>query len=200
MIPDSKYLITDEGIPLSHLKQSIGHDSDPDKEINIFKNEDFELIPHYVDKDGRDHHKIKKTKSADNTTFSQADFEGVVVNVNDNNPDYSSEEEDQKLKDEISDEELDLTFDINDDDFDLFVGHSETIYSKHKDKTEVKAKDFTLKKVIRETSSGKVFLAQYNANKKCYALKSIKKDLFINNYKSLAIQKEIKEQITHPFI
>ena len=161
---------------MGELKNSIGRNSDPDKEINVFENEDFELIPNYMEKQSYEHKKsIKKTKSADYTTITDsADYRGISVNAYENDPDYSSDDEEKKLRDVISDDELDITFDINEDEFDLLPIHPETIYSKADLDREVKAKDFTLKKLLRETSTGKVFLAQHNLDEKCYAMKSIK--------------------------
>ena len=48
-MPDSRYIISDELIPFNEGKQSIGPDSDPDKEVNIlFDTDEYELIPNYI--------------------------------------------------------------------------------------------------------------------------------------------------------
>jgi len=113
--------------------------------------------------------------------------------------DYSSDEE-QKILDEISDNENDISFNLDDEDFDIFCERSETIYSK-KDKFEnVKAKDFALKKLIRTTDMGKVYLAEYKDDKNLYALKSIKRDKFIRRFKSINVLKDLSDQLDHPFI
>lgn len=201
-IPDRKYLLLDEWINLNDYKKSVGVNSDPDKEIWWIDNEDFELIEDYADMNRKHVVNLKKSKSACLESFGDTDYinnlaKDAEVNDRINDPKY----EEQKMCEEISDDELDINFDLNEEDFDFSFERSETIYSKHEEGTQqIKAKDFILKKLLRTTETGKVFLAQHNKTQKCYALKSIKKDQFLKSFKSFEIQKELVLQVHHPFI
>ena len=133
--------------------------------------------------------------------FQTEDYTAELVNeIKTREKDESSDEE-LKLQDDISNDDAEITFDLNDEEFDIFGERSETVYSKHEGASKlIKAQDFTLKRLLRTTETGKVYLAQLNDDGKWYALKSINKDLFIKRFNSLKIEKELKSQLQHPFI
>lgn len=62
--------------------------------------------------------------------------------------------------------------------------------------------DFTLLKVIGRGSYGKVYLVNYIANNKTYAMKSIKKELVLktDQVEGTKAEREILERLDHPFI
>ena len=76
------------------------------------------------------------------------------------------------------------------------------IASSHKNKKEVKNEDFKLIKIIGRGSFGKVCLVEYLPTHEIYAMKSLKKDLLIQQEKieSTLLEKEILEKINHPFL
>lgn len=198
-IPDASFLLSDESININ-WSQSVGHSFSHTKQLSVTSDEDYEVVnPTYQEKQKRNS-KMKKSKSAepnmlnDESTYQLAHQDTAFFDEEE----FSDEE--QKLKEEISDDELDLSFNLVDEDIDIFGERSETIYSKYEPSEEIDAKDFVLKKLLRTTQLGKVYLAQYSKNKQCYALKSIKKDAFLKRFKSLDVLKDLSDQLTHPFI
>ena len=62
--------------------------------------------------------------------------------------------------------------------------------------------DFQLLKVVGRGSFGKVYLAKKKSDGKIYAVKTLKKDFIIKNnqIKNTKIERDIMQQITHPFV
>lgn len=62
--------------------------------------------------------------------------------------------------------------------------------------------DFKIVKMIGKGTFGKVFLVQHSKNKKFYAMKTLRKDIIIenDNLDSIKLEKEILYQVDHPFI
>ncbi len=62
--------------------------------------------------------------------------------------------------------------------------------------------DFEVKKVIGKGSFGKVFLVKKRSDGKLYAMKSIRKDVLIQNdqIESTKLEKEILLKAEHPFL
>ena len=66
----------------------------------------------------------------------------------------------------------------------------------------MKIDDFQLLKVVGRGSFGKVYLAKKKDTKKIYAVKTLKKDFIIrtNQVNNTKIERDIMQQITHPFV
>lgn len=79
---------------------------------------------------------------------------------------------------------------------------SSTIISNDKLFKEVKLEDFHVIKVIGRGSYGKVCLVEFKPNKELYAMKSLKKDILIDQeqIESTLLEKKILESIDHPFL
>ena len=199
-LPDDKYILQDELINMDNFKSSIGPNSTPDRETNIIDDE-FELIDEYMEGPKKKHSKIKKSKSAESKLLQADNYTAELVNeIKTKDKDESSDEE-LKLQDDINNDDAEITFDLNDEEFDIFGERGETVYSKHEGTSKlIKAQDFTLKRLLRTTETGKVYLAELNDDGKWYAMKSINKDQFIKRFKSLKIERELKSQLHHPFI
>ena len=77
-----------------------------------------------------------------------------------------------------------------------------TMFSSHKTIKEVKLEDFKILKVIGRGSFGKVCLVEYIPTKEIFAMKSLKKDLLIeeDQIESTILEKEILQKIDHPFL
>lgn len=62
--------------------------------------------------------------------------------------------------------------------------------------------DFNFLMVIGRGTFGKVFLAEYNENKKLYAVKSIRKDILIqyDQVENTILEKDIMFECDHPFL
>jgi len=81
-------------------------------------------------------------------------------------------------------------------------GRSSTLFSKKKDIKEVKLEDFQILKVLGRGSFGKVCLVEYKANKEIYAMKSLKKDVLIDQdqIENTLLEKRILQSLDHPFL
>jgi serine/threonine protein kinase len=77
----------------------------------------------------------------------------------------------------------------------------QTLYS-HKKGEEVTLDDFLVKKIIGKGSFGKVFLVEKKSDHKVFAMKSIRKDILIQNdqLESTKLEKEILMKANHPFL
>ena len=77
-----------------------------------------------------------------------------------------------------------------------------TMFSSHKTIKEVNIEDFKILKVIGRGSFGKVCLVEYKPTKEVFAMKSLKKDLLIeeDQIESTILEKEILQNIDHPFL
>ena len=79
---------------------------------------------------------------------------------------------------------------------------SSTVYSTHKTVKEVKLEDFKILKVIGRGSFGKVCLVEYLPTKEIYAMKSLKKDVLIEQeqVENTLLEKEILQTIDYPLL
>ena len=79
---------------------------------------------------------------------------------------------------------------------------SGTIFSKHQTIKNVSLEDFQIMKVIGRGSFGKVCLVQYKKTKELYAMKSLKKDVLLDQdqVESTIVEKKILEKLDYPFL
>ena len=79
---------------------------------------------------------------------------------------------------------------------------SNTVFSSHKDVKEVKLDDFKVLKVIGRGSFGKVCLVEYMPTHEIYAMKSLKKDILIEQeqIENTLLEKEILQTIDYPLL
>ena len=79
---------------------------------------------------------------------------------------------------------------------------SKTVFSTHKSVKEVKLEDFKVLKVIGRGSFGKVCLVEYLPTHEIYAMKSLKKDLLIEQeqIENTLLEKEILQTIDYPLL
>jgi serum/glucocorticoid-regulated kinase 2 len=77
-----------------------------------------------------------------------------------------------------------------------------TLYSKRKDITEVKLEDFRVLKVLGRGSFGKVCMVEFTPTKEIYAMKTLKKDVLIDQDQidNTLLEKKILESLDHPFL
>jgi serum/glucocorticoid-regulated kinase 2 len=77
-----------------------------------------------------------------------------------------------------------------------------TIYTKRKDIKEVKLEEFITLKVLGRGSFGKVCLVEYTPTKDIYAMKSLKKDVLIDQdqIENTLLEKKILTSLDHPFL
>jgi serum/glucocorticoid-regulated kinase 2 len=82
------------------------------------------------------------------------------------------------------------------------VTRSSTLYTKRNDIKEVKLEDFQILKVLGRGSFGKVCLVEYTPSKEIYAMKSLKKDVLIDQdqIENTLLEKKILESLEHPFL
>ena len=79
---------------------------------------------------------------------------------------------------------------------------SKIIFSKIDNISNATLEDFKIIKIIGRGTFGKVYLVQYKNTKEYYAMKSIKKNLLVdeNEIKSLLIDKKILQNLNNPFL
>ena len=79
---------------------------------------------------------------------------------------------------------------------------SGTIFSKHQTIKHVSLEDFQIMKVIGRGSFGKVCLVQYKKTKEFYAMKSLKKDVLLDQdqVESTLLEKKILQSLDFPFL
>ena len=79
---------------------------------------------------------------------------------------------------------------------------SNTVFSSHKKVKDVKLEDFKVLKVIGRGSFGKVNLVEYLPTHEIYAMKSLKKDLLIEQeqIENTLLEKEILQTIDYPLL
>ena len=77
-----------------------------------------------------------------------------------------------------------------------------TIFSKHQTIKTVCLEDFQIIKVLGRGSFGKVCLVQYKPTKEYYAMKSLKKDVLLDQdqVESTILEKKILQTLDHPFL
>lgn len=81
-------------------------------------------------------------------------------------------------------------------------GRSSTLYTKKKEIKEVRLEDFLILKVLGRGSFGKVCLVEYTATKEIFAMKSLKKDILIDQdqIENTLLEKKILQSLDHPFL
>ena len=79
---------------------------------------------------------------------------------------------------------------------------TQTVYTSHKTVKEVKYEDFKIIKVVGRGSFGKVCLVEYLPTKEIYAMKSLKKDILIEQeqIENTLLEKEILQTLDHPLL
>ncbi len=79
---------------------------------------------------------------------------------------------------------------------------STTIIARHKTVKEVHVEDFITLKVLGRGSFGKVCLVEYVPTKEIYAMKSLKKDILIDQdqIENTLLEKEVLQLLDHPFL
>ena len=77
-----------------------------------------------------------------------------------------------------------------------------TIFSRHQHIKTVELDDFQIMKVLGRGSFGKVCLVQYKPTKEFYAMKSLKKDVLLDQdqVESTILEKKILQSLDHPFL
>jgi serum/glucocorticoid-regulated kinase 2 len=90
----------------------------------------------------------------------------------------------------------------NSNDQPLKKGRSQTIFSRKKEVKEVHYEDFNILKVLGRGSFGKVCLVEYAKTKEIYAMKSLKKDVLIDQdqIENTLLEKKILMSLEHPFL
>ena len=81
-------------------------------------------------------------------------------------------------------------------------GRTKTMFSSHKSIKEVKLEDFKILKIIGRGSFGKVSLVEYIPTNEIYAMKSLKKDILIEQeqIENTILEKNILENINYPLL
>ena len=76
------------------------------------------------------------------------------------------------------------------------------MWSKDKRHSQVNFKDFELLSIIGNGTFGKIYLVQSQSLKTIHAMKSIRKDVVIEqeSVENLVVEKLIQLQVNHPFI
>jgi serum/glucocorticoid-regulated kinase 2 len=79
---------------------------------------------------------------------------------------------------------------------------SSTLYTRRNDIREVKLEEFQTLKVLGRGSFGKVCLVEYTPTKEIYAMKSLKKDVLLDQdqVENTLLEKKILESLEHPFL
>ena len=79
---------------------------------------------------------------------------------------------------------------------------TKTMFSSHKTVKEVTLEDFKVLKIIGRGSFGKVSLVEYIPTKEIYAMKSLKKDILIEQeqIENTLLEKKILESINYPLL
>lgn len=82
------------------------------------------------------------------------------------------------------------------------VTRKSTLYSSSKEFEEVSLEDFEVEKVIGRGSYGKVCMVRFKPTKEVFAMKSLKKDILLDNEQitSTILEKKILENMSHPFL
>ena len=77
-----------------------------------------------------------------------------------------------------------------------------SLYCKSSEESKVQLDDFQLVSIIGKGNFGKFYLVYLPLNKQYYAMKSIRKDIVIENdsIENIKLEKLILLQVNHPFI
>ncbi|CAI2362350.1 unnamed protein product [Moneuplotes crassus] len=195
-IPEDNFLLQEEKLALGFERTNSANAS-PLKPRLSLDSDELEIIPYEEKEDKNSLYKKAHSDGGNVDTDEETNLKNITK---DHDSDQSCGDEEQKILDEISDDENEISFNLDDEDFDIFCERSETIYSKKNESNKINAKDFALKKLLRSTDHGKVYLAEHTKSKKLYALKSIKRDIFVKKFKTVDVLKELSDQLDHPFI
>ena len=116
-IPDDSFILQEECLQLNNSKSLI-QSSTLQKQLSM-GSEDFDIIPYEEKSKTKKNSQYKKSHSAvcSDETNEESDEKGNKKRFD--NIEYSSDEE-QKILDEISDNENDISFNLDDEDFDIF--------------------------------------------------------------------------------
>ena len=77
-----------------------------------------------------------------------------------------------------------------------------TIFSKHKTVKTVSLEDFEIKKILGRGTYSKVCLVEYKPTKEIFAMKTLKKDVLLDQeqVQSTLLEKKILQTLDHPFL
>ena len=97
---------------------------------------------------------------------------------------------------------LNITINTNNNNQAIRSSKSSTLYTKKKEVKEVKLEDFQILKVLGRGSFGKVCLVEYLPTKEILAMKSLKKDVLLDQdqIENTLLEKKILESLDHPFL
>ena len=95
-----------------------------------------------------------------------------------------------------------LSFDKPEDMFEGDFRGSKNMYTRESIPEEVSLDDFICLKIVGKGTFGKVFLVVNKKTEKLYAMKSIRKDIVIDNdsIENIKLERLILLQVNHPFI
>ena len=137
---------------------------------------------------------VKKEKKKDGT-FSRMD-ETKLIDVQDYFKELENKIENLNINKENEN--------ANDDQEDAVrrKKRTNTLYSRHKEVTSVSLDDFKIINVLGRGSFGKVCLVEYKPTKEHYAMKSLKKDVLLDqdHVESTLLEKKILQTVEHPFL
>jgi serine/threonine protein kinase len=82
------------------------------------------------------------------------------------------------------------------------TSRSATIFTRRHDIKEVHLEEFAIMKVLGRGSFGKVCLVEYTPTKEIYAMKSLKKDVLLDQdqIENTLLEKKILQSLDHPFL
>ena len=134
---------------------------------------------------------MKKSMTNSNVINNNSNSNSNSNNSNSNNSNSNSNHEKNYLNTTIFD---------NSDNFDTDIPG--TIFSKHKMAQKVNLNDFKIIKVIGRGAFGKVCLVQYKLTKEYFAMKSMKKDVLLeqNQVRCILTEKKILQNLNYPFL
>ena len=133
----------------------------------------------------------KKEKKKDNS-FSRMDQKFLIDTADFINRNIS----------EISDGKVKISSNASTSKSSIDKKRTNTIFSKHKTIKTVSLEDFQIMKILGRGSFGKVSLVQYKATGEFYAMKSLKKDVLLDQdqVESTILEKKILQSLDHPFL
>ena len=143
-IPHHSFLLQEECLGMINSR-SVNQSSTLTKQLSMGSDE-FEMLTYEPKSNQNKSKKNSQYKKSHSAVCSDEETKEKLLEISCDKDDYSSCDEEQKILDEISDDENDISFNLDDEDFDIFNERSETIYSKKDKFDNIKAKDFILKK------------------------------------------------------
>jgi serum/glucocorticoid-regulated kinase 2 len=139
------------------------------------------------------------------TSLSEKSLKAYVTSKKDKKTDPTITRMDKEHLSNIEDFLLQKTKTVGEINHNGVVGPNiptNTVFSSHKQVKEVKLEDFKVLKVIGRGSFGKVCLVEYLPTHETYAMKSLKKDVLIEQeqIENTLLEKEILQTIDYPLL